>query len=206
MMKRRVVDAAGTGDGVRVLLNDKELPVRSFEDFVRLHFPRPAAAPTPPSTEEPAPTASHEPVYVRLNKHWEVAVGVHPANEEETWGHVSFVNGMRTSRGGTHVQAVLEPLVRRATELLQRKHKELTIAPALVRSKLLVFVNANLAAPSFDSQAKEQLVTDPADFRPALPDLPERVVRQLVDSGLEEAVVASARAKELSVRAKPENS
>ena len=89
LMCRRVVDVAGcTGGKLAVTLNGEAVDVADFRSYVDLHRHAPDGAPPPPPV-----------VYRRLNKRWEVAVGVSDARQ--ALEHLSFVNGMHTSRGGT---------------------------------------------------------------------------------------------------------
>lgn len=77
-------------------------------------------------------------------------------NAEDDFRHFSYVNGLKIPEGGTHIDAVVEPIVQRIREKLQRRYKG--IKPADIRNKLLVlcyikdFPNAK-----FNSQSKEKI-------------------------------------------------
>lgn len=80
---------------------------------------------------------------------------------------LSFVNGIATSKGGTHVTVVTDQVAKFVQKYLAdaRRRKRLGI-PAdaeiplgLIRSRLTVFVSALVPNPVFDSQTKDALVT-----------------------------------------------
>lgn len=55
---------------------------------------------------------------------------------------VSFVNGICTSKGGTHVNYVVDQIVERLQEAIVKKNKNLgKVKPFQIKSYLWVFVN-----------------------------------------------------------------
>lgn len=91
---------------------------------------------------------------------WEIAVIEHDSYEQ-----VSFVNGLCTTQGGTHVKYITDRIVNQLKELIEPKLKNKeTFRPALVREKLFVFVRSSIINPRFNSQTKEYLTTPTKDF------------------------------------------
>lgn len=86
---------------------------------------------------------------------WEVFVGYSSSGKKE---HVSFVNGVCTYQGGTHVAHIVDQITARAVARIAAVHK-ITLKPAAVSSLLQVFVRADIAVPKFSGQAKESLRT-----------------------------------------------
>lgn len=153
LMKRRTFDLAACNNGVRVYFNGELLPCSTFADYVKMF-------PVIPESMVFS-TASDSPVEGAANR-WEVGVGLSETGQFE---HVSFVNSISTSRGGTHVQDVVDPLSRVISEKLSRKNAGgIPILPAHIRNHLFIFVRCLVQNPSFDSQTKETLITRPPMF------------------------------------------
>ncbi len=76
---------------------------------------------------------------------------------------VSFVNGIYTSKGGTHIQYIIDQIVEKVITALAKK-KHAGIKPFQVKAHFKLFVNCLIDNPSFDSQIKETLTTHPSDF------------------------------------------
>lgn len=81
-------------------------------------------------------------------------VAISPHDE---FDHMSFVNAVATTRGGTHVNAVVDAVSKAVVDAVAKK--KITVKPALVRTKMLVFVNAKVINPTFDTQSKDYLTT-----------------------------------------------
>jgi DNA topoisomerase-2 len=67
------------------------------------------------------------------------------------------VNGICTSKGGTHVNMITDQIVEKIQEKLLKKDKNLNVKPFQIKSHLWIFVNALIENPAFDSQTKETL-------------------------------------------------
>lgn len=83
----------------------------------------------------------------------DVAVGV----SQDEFDHVSFVNAVATTRGGTHVNSVVDAVAKAVVDAAAKK--KVVVKPALVRSKMFVFVNARVVNPTFDTQSKDYLTS-----------------------------------------------
>jgi DNA topoisomerase-2 len=148
IMCRRVYDVAGCGGGeLKVTLNGKVLPIFSFRDYIELF----------------RPSSSPNICYQKINSRWEVGIGLSSSGSFE---NISFVNGMDTSRGGTHVNAIVQQVTKRIVDKVTKDYSELadTVSQAMVRRHLCVFVNCLIENPSFDSQMKESLTSSPSSF------------------------------------------
>lgn len=84
-------------------------------------------------------------------------------NTEDDFRHFSYVNGLKIPEGGTHIEAVIEPVVSGVREKLQKKYKD--IKPADIRNKLLVIAFLkDLPNPKFNSQTKEKITNSRSEL------------------------------------------
>ncbi|KAL6530462.1 DNA topoisomerase 2 [Orobanche minor] len=151
LMKKRVIDVAGClGETVNVALNGKQVPVKSFGDYVDLYL-----------EARFGEKKDSIPRFVkRFNARWEICVCVRDTHFEQ----VSFVNAISTMKGGTHVDYVTDQLINYAADEIYKAHPNVILRPHLVKSNLWVFVNALIDNPSFNSQTKLTLTTRPDNF------------------------------------------
>ena len=77
---------------------------------------------------------------------------------------VSFVNGIATIKGGTHVEYVTNQITNHIMTIVNKKNKNANLKAHNVRGHLWVFVNALIDNPAFDSQTKETLTTRQGSF------------------------------------------
>ena len=99
-MVRRLVDAAGTANAQQVFLNGSPIPVSGFQEYTRLF-------------------GTGASVYARLSSQWEVCVTL--SEEGAGFQSVSFVNGIHTHKGGTHVNAFVDALCKKMAPLLAKQ-------------------------------------------------------------------------------------
>ena len=179
LMRRRVVDIAGCSGGkLAVTLNGERIRVSGFEEYVKL-FRRRRSSPDE-STVASASSSSMPPMlYCKLNSRWEVSVGLSEMRLPES---TSFVNRMHTSRGGTHVDVVARQISQYIADHINAKMSQeldTPITARAVRRHLSIFVNCLLENPSFDSQMKECLTSNPENFGCEYA-LPSSFLRKLV--------------------------
>nr|DAD29697.1 TPA_asm: hypothetical protein HUJ06_031165 [Nelumbo nucifera] len=105
LMKKRVIDLAGClGKTVKVELNGQRVPVKSFLDYVNLYLQSASK-----SRPEPLPRITE-----KVSERWEVCVSL----SEGQFQQVSFVNGIATIKGGTHVDYVTNQITNHTKETL----------------------------------------------------------------------------------------
>jgi len=142
--------AAMAGKDVKVSYNSSEIKTNTFEKYVKLFM----------SDEKNI-------AYEKCSDRWEVAVilvknlfdndTVLPDEKQ-----ISFVNGINTKKGGKHVETVFKNLIGDFCDLA--KKKKVDIKPSQLKDTLILFVNATIVNPSFDSQTKETLTTPASKF------------------------------------------
>ena len=146
LFKKRTYDiAAVTEKDVKIKYNGSMIPVRSFEQYVNMYVGN--------KTETKR-------VYERSHDRWEYAVCLSPFDE---FTQVSFVNGISTSRGGKHVDYVLQQITKKCIEYIEKK-KKVKVKASSIKEQLMLFVNCVIDNPSFDSQTKDALNTNVSKF------------------------------------------
>eukprot|EP01022_Parablepharisma_sp_SALTPOND_P022414 TRINITY_DN454_c0_g1_i1.p1 TRINITY_DN454_c0_g1~~TRINITY_DN454_c0_g1_i1.p1 ORF type:complete len:1487 (+),score=235.64 TRINITY_DN454_c0_g1_i1:2224-6684(+) len=186
LMIKRVYDVAGiTPDGVKVVLNGEQLKVKSFYSYVDYYLN--VLKKKVELDDEPQKIPK---IFERPNDRWEVCVSVSDGQFQQ----VSFVNGICTAKGGTHVNYVTDQIVEAIQEYITKKHK-LQLKPHQVKSYLWVFVNCMIENPTFDSQTKETLTLKPSAFGSEC-KLSDSFIKKVLDCGVIETLVSVAQARE----------
>ena len=173
---RRAFDmCAITPKGVDVYYNDKKLNVKDFSDYISVYIGPKKSCPR----------------VIQETPRWQVAI----SPSENGFQCISFVNGVNTSDGGSHVEHVIGPVVKKITEIIQEKHKSLTIKPNYIKDNIFVFINCVIENPSFSSQTKEKHITKVSDFGSKF-IASDDFVKNVSKLGIVENVLALANAKE----------
>jgi len=138
LIKKRLVEIAACNNNLKINFNGEKIRFRNFKEYAELFVA--------------------DPFYERSGK-WEIAV----APSSNGFQTISYVNSIETKDGGTHVYAIHSQLVEKLRVLIKKKHK-VEIKPAEIRNHMMLFVNCTIINPSFSSQTKEKLITEPKDF------------------------------------------
>jgi DNA topoisomerase II len=132
------------------------------------------------------------PLYAKINKRWEVAVGLSPTSSFE---QMSFVNNVWTTRGGTHVNVIATQVQQVVLAALHKRGFKSTTNNQ-IKNKLLIFVNCLIENPAFDGQTKDALNSKPSTFGTVC-TLPEKYLQELVrSSGIVESIISDLASKE----------
>ena len=79
--------------------------------------------------------------------------------------HMSFVNGVWTANGGSHVNHLTNQCVKFIEDTLEKKYQLKSMPSSVtIRNKLMIFVQCLIENPSFDSQSKDALTTAVSRF------------------------------------------
>ena len=169
-MEKRVYDiSAWTDKSVSVSYNGKKLDYKSFDKYVNLYLGEKNA---------------HPRVHLELSDRWEVIVSY---NVHSVFEHVSFVNGIHTSRGGKHVEYIVGQIRDGLVEYIKKKRK-VVVKPATVRNELFVFLKSTISSPSFDSQTKETLTTPVSKFGSTV-SMDEKMIDKIAKTGILERIM-----------------
>ena len=173
---KRVFDiCAITPKCVEVFLNGKKLPIKNFSDYISVYI-------------GPIKTS---PRVIQENERWKVSVSA----SQNGFQCISFVNGISTSDGGSHVDHVINPIIKKLTELIQEKHKNLTIKQQYIKDHLFVFINCFIDNATYSSQTKEKHITKVSDFGTKF-TYTDDFISQILKLGIIDSILAIAEAKE----------
>eukprot|EP00968_Pinguiococcus_pyrenoidosus_P019326 scaffold2093_cov241-Pinguiococcus_pyrenoidosus.AAC.3 len=179
LLCRRVYDIAACsqmygGRKLKVYLNGTRLAIKTFEDYVKLHD----------GLEPPV-------AFGRIEDRWEVGVSYSDGQPRQ----LSYVNAIATTKGGHHVNAIVDQVVARLQKTLKKKNKGQDVKPHLIKQHLSIYVNCLIENPAFDSQTKETLVTRKANFG-STPTLPEAMLKRIEKSEIVQTILSYAAFKQ----------
>ncbi|KAM9022892.1 DNA topoisomerase 2-beta isoform 2-T3 [Ara ararauna] len=151
IMTRRAYDLAGSCKGVKVMLNGKKLPVNGFRSYVDLYV----------KDKLDETGVALKVIHEVVNERWDVCLTL----SEKGFQQISFVNSIATTKGGRHVDYVVDQVVGKLIEVVKKKNKAgVSVKPFQVKNHIWVFVNCLIENPSFDSQTKENMTLQPKSF------------------------------------------
>ncbi|CAG11670.1 unnamed protein product, partial [Tetraodon nigroviridis] len=163
LLTRRAYDVAGSCRGVKVTLNGKKLPVNGFRSYVDLYV----------KDKLDETGVALKVVNETVNERWEVCLTL----SEKGFQQISFVNSIATTKGGRHIDYVVDQIVAKLIEVVKKKNKAgVTVKPFQVKNHIWVFVNALIENPSFDSQTKENMTLQTKSFGSKCP-LSDKFIR-----------------------------
>jgi DNA topoisomerase-2 len=184
ILRRRCYDIVATTPvpcgkvATKVTFNREEIPIKNFEDFMKLYH-----------GEAPR-------VYQAVHERWKVGVIFVP---DGGFRQHSYVNGVSTYQGGTHVTHVVDQLVKRLSEIVKKKSgvSSSTRPGALLKDCMVVFVDALIENPTFSSQLKSELTLPASKFGSSC-EIEEKFIKKLVATGITEHVSTLLKTKESS--------
>ena len=157
LIERRVWDLAMTlGKEVKVSLNGTAVKCKNLTDYAKGF-------------------GCDTVLYETPNERWHIAIADSPVDKQFS---MSFVNGIWTSKGGTHVDAVTNQVVGHIVDYLETK-KKVKVKPSLVKDHLAIFITSMIENPSFTSQTKETLTTKSSAFGSS-PKLSEECLKKII--------------------------
>jgi DNA topoisomerase-2 len=181
LMRRRVYDIAGATDNkVSVFYNGKKINIKSFQDYISLY------------------PADSKKIYEKHSDRWELGVTV---SSNDKFEQISFVNGISTPNGGIHVDVVTKIISGLVVKYIKKKHKK-DVMEKYVKNYLSIYLNCVIENPSFDSQAKERLITPKSKFG-SQPEITDKFIKNLCDNaGLSQKVMQFSEFKDKTLAKK----
>lgn len=137
LFKKRVYDLAVYNPTVNVIFNDEQIKINSIKDWAKLHLDE-----------------DSEFFEEKINNKWSIVLA---QSKTDNFEQCSIVNGNTTWLGGTHVDYVMNQLVKELTVKLTKGNKGIKIKPTDIKNKFHIFLVSTIGNPIFNSQTKETL-------------------------------------------------
>lgn len=177
LLKKRVYDVAAVTDkNLKVKYNSQLIPVKNFQQYIDMYIGDKSAAPR---------------VYEENGARWEYAVALTPTNE---FVQISFVNGIHTSKGGKHVEYILNQITRKLVDYIEKK-KKVKVNPNSIKEQLILFLRCDIENPAFDSQTKDYMNTPSSKFGSKC-DVSDKFIERVAKMGVMDAACALTEVKE----------
>lgn len=189
LIEKRAYDvAACTNKDITIYFQNQKLAVKTFERYVDLYIGKRGDTQRVFESKDFGDGAV-----------WEVAVCMNTDLEPEGFMQVSFVNGIATTNGGTHVDITVGHICRKLVEYIKSKatgkNKNISISNSIIKERLWVFVRATVVNPDFSSQSKDILITESKNFGYFF-RVSDDFITKIAKFGLCEEVLNLARMKE----------
>ena len=177
LLKKRVFDIGAITDKIiKVKYNNDLIPVKNFEQYISMYIGDKTVAPR---------------VYEAPDERWEYAVALTPTSE---FIQVSFVNGIHTSKGGKHVEYILNQIVRKLVDFIEKK-KKTKVNPNSIKEQLILFLRCDIENPAFDSQTKDYMNTPSSKFGSKC-EVSDKFIEKIAKMGVMDAALQLTEVKE----------
>uniref|UniRef100_A0A6C0LTG7 DNA topoisomerase (ATP-hydrolyzing) n=1 Tax=viral metagenome TaxID=1070528 RepID=A0A6C0LTG7_9ZZZZ len=180
LLKKRVYDIAMTTTS-KVYFNDEEIIKNNFKKYVDLYFPKELV------------NEKMKAFDIKSNDRWKVCV-VYDETDQLEHQNISFVNGICTSRGGTHVDYIINQVTAKLREYISKKVKGLQVKPSMIRENLIFFIDSIIENPGFDTQTKEYLTTKVSDYGSKY-EVTDLLIKDIIKTGVADQIISNANAK-----------
>ena len=144
LLIKRIYDiSAVTDKNVKVKYNNTIVPIKNFNQYIDLYL-----------------TEDNKKIYEEASERWEYAIALSPSHEFQ---QISFVNGISTSKGGKHVDYILNQITKKMITYIEKK-KKITVTSNSIKEQIMLFIRCDIENPAFDSQTKDYMNTPLAKF------------------------------------------
>ena len=176
LFRKRVYDiAAVTDKNLKVRYNSQQIPIKNFIQYIDLYI----------GSKEETPR-----VYESGGERWEYAVALSSTHE---FTQVSFVNGIHTSKGGKHVEYILNQITRKLTEFIEKK-KKIKVNMTSIKEQIILFIRCDIENPAFDSQTKDYMNTPFTKFGSSCV-VSDKFIEKIAKMGIMDAACALTEIK-----------
>ena len=140
-------------------------------------------------------------VYEQMNDRWEYCVTISPLEE---FAHVSFVNGIYTTKGGRHVEYLINQIIKKLVAFIKKK-KKVEVKASTIKEQIMIFVNSVIENPSFDSQTKDYMNTPVAKFGSTC-EVSDKFIEKVAGLGLMDMAISLTEIKDTKSNKKTDGS
>lgn len=184
IFKRRVYDiAAVTDKNVKVKLNGNLIPLKNFQQYVKLVV------------------GDNDLKYEEANERWEYAITL--ASDGE-FSQMSFVNGIYTSKGGKHVEYIMNQITSKLIKYIKDK-KKVDVKPSTIKEQIMLFLRCDIVNPGYDSQTKDFMNTPIPKFGSQC-QVSDKFIEKIAKMGIMNAACQLTEVKETKTIKKTDGS
>jgi DNA topoisomerase-2 len=179
LLKKRTYDVSAVTDkSIKVKYNNDLVPIKNFQQYIDMYIGDKIVS---PRVYEDDGTVGR----------WEYAVALTPTNE---FVQISFVNGIHTSKGGKHVEYILNQITRKLCDFIEKK-KKVKVNPNSIKEQLILFVRCDIENPAFDSQTKDYMNTPSSKFGSKC-DVSDKFIEKVAKMGVMDAALQLTEIKD----------
>lgn len=173
MLTKRVYEIAGCNPKLRIYLDGVLIKIKSFKDYVGMF--------------------GHEEVIFFENDKFTIGFTVATDGFEQ----ISYVNSTNTFDGGSHIDYIMSELSTDIREYIKKKNK-VDVKPSDIKNNIMLFMNASIVNPRYNSQTKEKLITEAKTYQSTFPDIKiNKIINSEILKQILEWVEAKQRQQEL---------
>ena len=177
LFSKRVYDLAiCTNKNVNIFLNGEKITCKDFPKYVRMYY-----------ETEPKTLTLFE-----SGTRWKLGA-IFDNNAGAT--NISFVNGICTYNGGTHVKYITDQICDGIIEIIKKKNKELNIKPDAIKLNITLFLICSIEDPTFNSQVKDKLTRKINEFGSKC-ELTQDFIEKFAKTGIVDEVMSIAEFRE----------
>lgn len=173
---KRAMDIAAYNTSIKVYYNSTLIPIKSFKDYMKMFI-----------------NDDEELFYEKINDNWEIGIA---RSSDDIFQQISMVNGISTHIGGTHVNYIINQIVKLFGEKIEKSNKNTSIKQSMIKNHLFLFLNCKIPNPSFETQTKENLTTKMTSEIIKDAEVSENFIKKLMSSEIKNDIVNFASLKE----------
>tara|TARA_Y100001954_G_scaffold165062_1_gene175181 strand:- start:18104 stop:21325 length:3222 start_codon:yes stop_codon:yes gene_type:complete len=182
VFRKRAWDAAVcTSPQCKIKWRGEAISALNFEKFAKMH-------------------TGLEKMLTVVTDRWTVSIGPSP---DSSFEQVSFVNGISTTKGGTHVDHAASVV---AGGVITELSKKIQLKPQQVKNAFWIFVKATLENPAFSSQVKSECTSKVSEFGSKFEPPSKTYFKNVLKTGIQEELMLLSKIKDMKLLAKSDAS